>query len=150
MSRTYSVVAGVTSNAGTGLPLLCTWQTAATVRPKWFDILVGASGVPADYYVTCSVNRMTAAPTGHSVLTPSPIDPADGAAVATAGKLATGAGTIGVALMNWAQNQRATFRWVAAPGKELVSLITTVCGIGIYTLAHTAAMILEMTVFFEE
>jgi hypothetical protein len=90
-------------------------------RFKLYDLNVGSDATPADVAITWLVGRTnTAAPTGGSAANPNPLDAAD-AAMSTLGMQAgTGGVTAGVTLMEFALNQRATFRWVAAPGSELV------------------------------
>ncbi len=79
------------------------------------------------------VRRVTGAATG-STLTPNPLDPADAATefdsknVVTADAASFAAGT----LLDLAPlNNRATFRWVAAPGGELVWPATASNGLSI-------------------
>jgi hypothetical protein len=58
--------------------------------------------------------------------------------------------TAGATLLNWAQNQRATFRWVAAPGKELVIPATTAYGIVLMNPVLTGAFNVDCVIQFEE
>ena len=53
-------------------------------------------------------------------------------------------------LWNIAQHMRATYRWVAAPGKELVMPNTANTGIGFFTLHASAVPVHQLGVFFSE
>lgn len=97
-------------------------------RQKVYDYMVGNSASPADAVFNHQLLRITADGTGTSV-TPSPLDPADQAALAIAVDTVTidAAGT--VLVMDVSLNQRATYRWVAAPGSEIVVAATDNLGI---------------------
>ena len=91
-------------------------------RGKMYDILIGTNGTPADNYLEWDVSRMTADGTG-SVITPNALDPADAAAAGTAQAnytVESGSITANSSLFYVGVNQRASYRWVAAPGSELV------------------------------
>lgn len=122
MARSYSVNGNATNTASATLPLI-NLVSAATVRPKVYDILMGSDATPADNAAKYAMQRGTTAGTPGSSITPQAIDPGDPVALASAGLAIFGAGptlTANAFLLQWAQNQRATFRWVAAPTKELV------------------------------
>lgn len=122
MARNYSVDGNATNTASATLPLV-NLVSATTVRPKVNDILMGSDAAPADNAAKYALQRGTTAGTPGSSITPQAIDPGDPAALASAGLAVFGAGptlTASAFLLQWAQNQRATFRWFAIPGKELV------------------------------
>jgi len=85
-------------------------------RGSVYDFSFGTNGTPADNYMEWNVARMTADGTG-SATTPVKLDPADAAALATAKANYTAEGTVTAAssLFYMAANQRASYRWVAAP-----------------------------------
>lgn len=122
-----------------------------TVRPKLYDLLIGASGTPADNALVWALMRLTVAGTDTS-LTPTPLDPADVAARATAGENASAEATFtaGSELLELPINQRASYRWVASPGGELVIPATAAAGIGARakSAAYTGAA--EATIQFSE
>ncbi len=103
----------------------------ASKRAKIYDFVVSAEGPPADNVLQLRMRRSTTAGTLTAV-TPDALDPADGASVATAGEDATiePTYTADSELMEMSFNQRATYRWVAAPGGELVIPDTASNGIG--------------------
>lgn len=97
-------------------------------RGKVNDYMVGSITTPADNVFDHELIRSTTAGTGAAV-TPSPNDPADAASVFDASDTYTVDPTFGVLLMRLPVNMRATYRWVAAPGDELVWPATTNNGI---------------------
>lgn len=119
-------------------------------RCKWYDVILGSEASPADNPFRYIFQRCTALGTSTAV-TPQPLDPADAATESDAGEnhSAEPTYTANAILLAIGLNQRATFRWVAAPGSELVSPATASNGIGIQTpTAGTVAI--TATVLFEE
>lgn len=131
-----------------GVALLGVTSTAA-VRPKIYDIIIGSRAAPLDDTCTYEVARATTAPTATAV-TPSPLDLLSSSAIAGAWQNATTLPTKGVILLTVSLNKRATFRWVAAPGSELISAATVAYGIYIYTNTPTTAFITETCMLYEE
>lgn len=103
--------------------------TAALRRQKVYDILIGTIGTPADNAMEFDLSRQTADGTATST-TPVPLDPADGAMAGTAKVNYTAEGTITAAssMFYIGMNQRASYRWVAAPGSEIVTPATNLAG----------------------
>ena len=122
MARNYSVVGNATNTASSTLPLFMI-VGAATIRPALYDILLGSDATPADNAAKYTFQRSTTAGTPGSSFTPIALDPADPAALASAGiavyTSTAPALTANAFVLSVALNQRATFRWVAAPGSEL-------------------------------
>ena len=119
--------------------------TADATRPKrmkLYDAIMGAEGTVGDNPFLYTFGRCTAAGTSTAVV-PQPLDPADAATEQDAGENHTIEPTYTAAaiLLNIALNQRATFRWVAAPGSELVTPATAANGIGIQTTTSSAVAI---------
>lgn len=105
---------------------------ATTLRKAWvYDMTFGCDGTPADNAVTWKVDRQTSTGT-RTAAVPAPLDVGDAAALITAGVNTTIEPTVTAAtqLLEIATNQRATYRWVAAPGSELVVPATNVAGLG--------------------
>lgn len=105
---------------------------ATTLRKAWiFDVTFGCDGTPADNSVTHKIDRQTSTGT-RTAATPAPIDAGDAAALITAGVNTTIEPTVTAStqLLEIATNQRATYRWVASPGSELVVPATNVAGLG--------------------
>lgn len=122
MTTTYKTLASLTAATG-----------ATTLRRAWvYDLMFGADGTPADNVVTYKADRQTSVGTGTSA-TPAPLDAGDAAAliVGTANHTVEPIITAATQLIEIAVNQRASYRWVAAPGGELVVPATNVAGIGV-------------------
>jgi len=95
---------------------------ASPRRAKLYDLSIGCNASPADNAFTHIVQRATTVPTG-SALTPNSLDPADTlASTIQANNVITVDGTLtaNAFLYEVSLNQRATFRWVAAPYGEII------------------------------
>lgn len=137
--------------SGTYKTLTAAWAvTAALRRQKVFDILIGTNGTPADNYMEFDLSRQTADGTASSV-TPTLLDPADGAMAGSAKANYTAEGTITAnsSCFYIGLNQRASYRWVAAPGSEIVTPATNLAGwalrarSGGYTGTSTGKVLVE-------
>lgn len=137
----YAVQLNRTASAAAALG---TWGADAT-RPrrlKFYDFIFGSEASPADNSFLYIVQRCTALGTSTGV-TPTALDPADAATESDAGENHTiePTFTANLVLLSIALNQRATFRWVAAPGGELVTPATASNGIGVQTTTASAVAI---------
>lgn len=125
---------GVTGNKGAAnvQGILVLNAAAANMRrAKIYDWTLGCGAAPADNAFTHLLQRCTTAPTG-AAKTPNSLDPADTLAstiVATDTITADPTLTANAFLARKALNQRATFRWVAAPYGELIIPATASNGI---------------------
>lgn len=122
MTTTYKTLMSLTAATG-----------ATTLRRAWiYDIMFGADGTPADNAMTYKVDRQTTVGTG-TAATPAGTDVADAAALITGNVNSTIEPTVtaNTQLVEIPVNQRASYRWVAAPGGELVVPATNVAGIGV-------------------
>lgn len=120
--------------------------TAAASNPrryKLFDWVFGsAEAAPADGNSLWQIQRCTTAGTAGSNPTPQAIDPGDTVAATTVCGQAHSADptlTANAILASIGLNQRATFRWVPAPGKELICPATASNGMAFRT--PTAALV---------
>ena len=109
--------------------LALTAATATLKRGKVYDVLIGTNGTPADNYMEFDISRQTAAGTS-TATTPNALDPADAASGIVGAANFTVEGTITAAssVFYLGLNQRASYRWVAAPGSELVIPATNLAG----------------------
>lgn len=107
-------------------------QGGTGVRPRLYDVVFGAGGTPADNAIQFTLQRSTTAGTAGSSVTPAPLDPADPAAECTAGQAYSSEPTYTAAteLLDVIINQRSVYRWVAAPGGELIIPASANAGIG--------------------
>lgn len=119
-------------------------------RGKWYDIMFGSEATPADNAFRYIVQRCTALGTSTSV-TPQPLDPADAATESDAGENHTiePTYTASAILLAVGLNQRATFRWVASPGGELVYPATASNGLGVQTPTSSAVAITTTVHYIE-
>ncbi len=131
------------NSAGTHQAITSTYKTLIQVtaatsglkRGKVYDVMFGTLGTPADQSYEYDVSRCTTLGTGGSTPVAAPLDSADVAcsAVATADPTAEGTFTAATSMIYLAVNQRASYRWVAAPGSELMYPATNLNGFGIRT-----------------
>lgn len=108
-------------------------------RTKTYELICADEGTPADNVLLWTLQRCTAEGTATGV-TPTNVDPGDRAAQANVGENHTVEPTYtsNEELLEFALNTRATFRWVAAPGGELVCPATANNGWGMGSL-HASA-----------
>lgn len=130
-------------------------STTSARRGKIFDVLVGTNGTPADNYMEWDISRFSAtAILTATAVTPNPLDPADAAFLGVSAANATTENTYvnngtGASVFYVGVNQRASYRWVAAPGSELVYAATNLVGLGLraksggYTGTATGQLFVE-------
>ena len=136
--------------AGTNLTIL-EIIAATTTRGRIYDILVGSDATPADLAGEFNLIRGTVSGTGTAV-TPRALDPADPAALLTAkqGTFTVQTKTAASSLLNIGLNQRATFRWVAAPDGELIIPATADNWVGVESIAHGGTPNINATIHWLE
>lgn len=119
-------------------------------RGKLYEMVVGSDASPADNTFQWQVQRCTTAGTGTGIV-PTALDSADALALSDVAENHTvqPALTAGAVLLSIPLNQRATFRWVAAPYGELVYPATASNGFAIITPV-AALVAVTATVHFEE
>jgi hypothetical protein len=98
-------------------------------RGKLYDILIGTNGTPADNFMEWDVNRITGGVTTStlgslsSLSSALALDTADnggaGSQICINSSVETDR-TVGAEVFYVGVNQRASYRWVAAPGSEIV------------------------------
>ena len=125
--------------AGTQQALTTTYKTllvlaastgTAARRIRVYDVIFGTDGTPADQAMTYDVSRTSANGTA-TATTPNPLDSADAAFLGLAVSNNTAEPTVTAAssLLAMGVNQRATTRWIANPGGELVIPATNLAGL---------------------
>lgn len=127
-----------------------TAETASLTSARIYDVLIGTDGTPADNFVAWDISKQTAVGTS-TVVTAVPLDNSFRAAGTIAEVNYTGEGTITAASSVFfiGVNQRASYRWVAAPGSELVIPATDENGFALraksaaYTGTATGTMLFE-------
>ncbi len=127
-------------------------------RGKVYDILVGTNGTPADNAMMWSLQRCTAGSTsayvGYASSVNTALDQADAltkSAVITNSSAETGY-TYVTTNTPWyvGVNQRASYRWVAAPGSEIVWPATSSAGVGLRVKSPAYTGTATATVFWSE
>ena len=152
VGRRYS---GFTTQAtGTGSTTAALWNLvgATTTRVRIFDFISGSEATPADNAFRFSFQRTTVNFGTPTAVTPVALDPADPASLAlfsTPGGTAVTA-TAGAILLQLSHNQRATFRWVAAPDSELVIPATSAAGICLMPTISNASVNVNHQVLWAE
>ena len=118
LSSSYKTLASVVSSS-----------TTQARRGQIYEFEFGTDGTPADNALTFDISRQTAAGTATAV-TPNPLNPVDAAMLGTAAVNYTAEGTVTANSSVWSLgiNQRASYRWVAAPGSELIYPATNLNG----------------------
>jgi hypothetical protein len=122
-------------------------------RAKIYDIVVGSAATPADNAFLWQMQRCTTAGTAGSAVTPQSLDSADSiASTIVVGQAMTVDPTLTAGAIPWTVplNQRATFRWVAAPGSELVIPATASNGFALRTPTAGGLVEVDSTVLFQE
>lgn len=125
---------------------------ATTRRIKVYDLVLGSDATPADNAAEYVLQRYTVDGTSTAV-TPQALDGADPAALAEAGEAHSvePTYTANAIMLQWAQNQRATFRWVAVPGGEIVCPNTADSGVGIQVIGIAGSAVnTNAMIHFEE
>lgn len=148
--RAYSVSGPNASGSAT--KSMVTIIASTTTRPRIYEVILGSQATPADQAAQYALTRFTAVGTAGSNPTPLPLDPSNVASIATAGITHSAEPTYTASsdLLTVGLNQRATFRWVASPGRELVCPATAANGIGARLVAATTALVQWANVFFYE
>jgi hypothetical protein len=130
------------NNAGTHATITATYKTLVNVtaitaghRGKLYDVMFGTLGTPADQSYEWDISRCTTVGTGSSTPVPAPLDPADSACttVCNVDHSAEPTYTASTSLFYLATNQRASYRWVASPGSEMLWPVTNLNGLGLRT-----------------
>lgn len=145
----FSVSAtGITN--GSDLPII-NLEGGTAVRHALYDVIIGSDDTPADKAARYVVERTTDAGTGGSALTEAPMDPADPASLVTAksGTFGTKPADANEMLMI-SVNQRATFRWVAAPGGGIIAAAAAADGLMLNSEAASSAWATEATLIWLE
>lgn len=101
--------------------LTLTAATATLTSAKVYDVMFGTLGTPAEQTYEWDISRQTAAGT-ITAITPTLLDPTTRASGTVGGANGTVEGTITAAssVFYIPTNQRASYRWIANPGSELI------------------------------
>lgn len=156
----YAITNGSTSGGGTQQATTTTYvgailglssSTSTPRRFKIYDVLIGTNGTPVDAFCEWDISRITASSTT-TVLAAQPLDSADAAAltVATVNSSTFGTITTGSNVFYIGVNSRASYRWVASPGGELVAPATSSNGFQLRIRSGSYTGTATGTIEFEE
>ena len=136
--------------AGTTLTIL-EIVAATTTRGRIYDLIISSDATPADVATEYNIIRGTVSGTGTGV-TVNALDGGDPAGLLTAkGGTFTGqTKTANTDLLEIALNQRATFRWVAAPDSEIVVPATSDNWVGLESIASGGTPNTNATILWQE
>ncbi len=139
--------------AGADLGIIALGGTAA-VQIKLYELILGSDATPADLAGEFMVNRSTTTGAGGTTITPEPLNFLTAAATGTAegGAYSTTqpVDSANSELIMIALNQRATFRWVAAPGGELIGPAVAQDGFLLRCVAHGGTPNINATIHYLE
>jgi hypothetical protein len=150
MGRNYSITDDQTMTASPGDSVLSLVGTTG-IRPSVYDVLVGTTGTPVDNALEFFLQNHSADGTGDA-LTPTPLDYGDPAAGGTylGNHSVEPTYTAGEIMLKFGLNQRATFRWVASPGSEIVLPASATAGVGLMGMHASYTGLYTGTILFEE
>ena len=117
-----------------------------------YDITIGNVGAPADLVTLHTIQRITAVGTAGASVTPTLLDIADRASQSAVGENHSSEPTYTASpeLLEVPLNHRATFRWVAAPGGEIITPATNNAGIGAKAIHASATTEWRVGCMWEE
>jgi hypothetical protein len=146
----YAVTHQADTTADKGLINL---ESNTTAPPRVYDLIIGFDPTPADKAFEFVMNRTTTVGVGGTALYEVPLDPLTAAAgtIAHGGTWGTDpVDTANTELLQIGMNQRATFRWVAAPGGELIAKAVAEEGLFLRTVTAGATANCNVTIHFWE
>jgi hypothetical protein len=125
--------------------------TATLRRSYTYELLMGNEGAPADNVLNWVVQRVTAEGTATGVV-PTRLDLADAESDMNVGENHTAEPTYTSTeeILEFPLNTRGTFRWVAAPGSEIVTPSTNEAGYGIVAFHASAVTDYRATALWTE
>lgn len=148
MARKYAIDGQDTNTDETSILGL---TSAATIRPRIYDVMCTGYGTPGDHQAKYILNRYTAAGTS-TAKTPQALDNGDPASLASAGEAHSvePTYTANAVLLVIARNMRHPYRWVAIPGREIVLPATAANGAGVLVKEVSTAWTDNVCIHFEE
>jgi len=148
----YTGFTNQTNTASSTAPLCNVTQGSTLRRLRIFEFVLGSDSTPADAACKYAWQRTTADFGTPTVVTPTAIDPGDPAALS---KFSAPGGTAPTITANStiyqeAINQRATYRYIAAPDSELVVPATSANGLALLSLVTSATSNTVISVSWQE
>ena len=150
---TVQVAITANSSQGSTITVVASTISGQVCRGKVYDMMVGTIGTPADSFCAWSLYRVTTigGSTATSVVTGQALDPADSVPRSYSLANSTTMGTVASSGEAWyvGVNQRASYRWVAAPGSEIVWPATSSNGVTL-RVSGTATVTPSAAMYFQE
>lgn len=135
---------------GTNLTIIVV-SGIASARPSVHQIVSSSDSTPADIATRFQLLRHTVAATGGTALNPRNSDPGNTAGLCTALQGTMTEPTYGAdAILEIALNQRATYTWIANPGREIKSAIGTANGMGWRSISSGGTPNCNLTLAWDE
>lgn len=136
--------------AGTNLTTLAL-ESSASVVGRIHQLVIGSDATPADVATRFDMIRHTVAGTGGTAVVEKPTDPQMAAAACNLrGGTMTEPTYEADFLLEIALNQRATFTWIANPGRELRTTVGTANGIGLRSISSGGTPNVNATISWDE
>jgi hypothetical protein len=126
-------------------------ESSASVVGRIHQAIVGSDSTPADIATRLDLLRHTVAGTGGTAVVEKPDDPQAGVAACNLrGGTMTEPTYEADFLVEIALNQRATFTWIANPGRELRTTVGTANGIGLRSVSSGGTPNVNCTLAWDE
>jgi hypothetical protein len=150
MPAKFSITHG--TPAGNDLTLALIQNSGSTFRAWIYEFEVGFSATPDDLAGLFSVRRGTGTGGSGTSLTVRRLDPADAARnmLARGGTFSGLTKTANSSMLNFALNQRASFRWIAKPGGEFVVPSAINNWVGVDSVSHGGTPNTNVTIYWRE
>ena len=143
-----------TQDVTTGTPgdSVLSIQSLTTNRAEIYDLVFSHGAAAADTVINWLIRRFNTADGTFTAVTPAPLDPGAPASGLTVGEDHTVEPTDAAVtpLLDFDLNQRATFRWIAAPGGGFKLSAVATEGIYITPVSSTYALASECTMHWDE
>lgn len=152
MGDRYAATGAITAvTASPGDSCLGTIGTTSA-RGRAYDLAVSTGGTPADNVLEWLLRRYDTSAGTATGVTPEQLDSGAPAALITANEQYTVEPTVisATELIDIDVNQRATYRWVAAPGGEIVIPATATTGIFVTPISSGYSGIARATLHWSE
>lgn len=148
----YTGYTNQTNTASSTAPL-CNLLNGSTLRRiRVFEFVIGSDATPADAACKYAWQRTTVNFGTPSAVTPTALDPGDPASLALFSAPGGTAPTITASstIYQVAVNQRATYRFIAAPDSEFVIPATSANGLALLSLVTSATSNTVISVSWQE
>lgn len=144
--------ATTTVDGATGTDAAGELISTTAVRARIYDLLFGHGSAAGDVTLRWEVNRTTTSATGTGATENALDDDAPAAEILSEEEITVGPTVVADSqLLDFDLNQRATFRWVAAPNGEIMMAASASATNLMFNASHTgSAVIARITVHWEE